>query len=225
MEQSRSDVWGYKYPKKSNETKKIVHCRLLYAKNILETSRDELCLNYGNTATAILRKHDLGFAMSEDDAPIDFNRLVDINDIAQQIDDFNEIRSGIDLRWRQATPSLPSNGSIIPIVLVKCKEKTGANEAWRGKFVEYPQPPESPDASRNFILLDAEHPNRTDWATLIHEVGHAAGMKMHAVVGPSPSPPFDIMCTVEDQNFPKNGIRDGMLKRTVDQIGGAIFSW
>jgi hypothetical protein len=57
MEQSRSDIWGYKYPKKSNGTKKIVHCRILYAKNISAYSLNELCSNYGRTAKAILRKH------------------------------------------------------------------------------------------------------------------------------------------------------------------------
>jgi hypothetical protein len=231
MEQSRSDIWGYKYPKKSNGTKKIVHCRILYAKNISAYSLNELCSNYGRTAKAILRKHNLGFAMSVDDAPIDFDRLININNIDDYRTDVEEIRSGIDFRW-SLMPLIPTDGTIIPIVIVVCRDLDPPNrkdaEKWIGKFQEYPQLPYSPDVSRNFIMLDAKCPNRTDWATLIHEVGHAAGMDWHFFVGINPSSPFDIMCSrdpIENPNFPKDGIRDGMLKRTVDKIGGAIFSW
>jgi hypothetical protein len=209
VEQDPSNpIFNYKYPPRDGK-KVTVHCEIFFAKNIIsQPASSEAQQSYTRKAKQILERHNLGFAKTVEQTPLDFNRDVDINNIAQYMDDLNEIRKNI------ADRRGPDNGSVLSIIFVSCMNANSNSDNWRGKY----------EASKNFVLLNINRLNRGDWATMIHEIVHAAGLGEHTVLPQNPQPPFDVLCYDNDKNFPADGVRSYMSKRQVDAVGRAIFS-
>lgn len=210
VEQDPSNpIFNYKHPLRGGK-KVTVHCEIFFAKNVASRPASaEAEQSYSRKAKQLLEKHNLGFAKTADQTPLGFNRDVDINNIAQYTDDLDEIRKNITDRRG------PDNGSVLSVVFVSCVNANANSDNWRGKN----------EAGKNFVLLNINRLNRGDWATMIHEIVHAAGLGEHTVLPQNPQPPFDVLCYDNDPNFPAGGVRSYMSKRQVDAVGRAAFSW
>jgi len=228
-------VWKYRYTRRGQKV--FLHCRIFYTQNAW-TSADqqiavtEILRQYRTTTRTLLEQHNIGFLDTEDVNPLGFSEEIRASIDSQRDDQLKRLRGLIEIRW----PSYHNRPQPPPFTFPLICVRAETNAGWRGEFIElnlsgdpiqynlngnYTNGPV--DVNKGFGLLNLNRPNRTDWATMIHEIGHGAYkdgvlLQHHKLPAP-PVPPLDIMCSDIDSAFPPNGVRNGIMSKHVIRIG------
>jgi hypothetical protein len=240
----RNQIFNYQFTR--NGRKVSIHCRIFYAQNAFRDEAERQAVEavitrYISTGRAILAKNNIGFISSSDNNKLAFNEEIRRELDSIYNDQMKKINNEVVNRWVGVVGGIgqPPPQSF-PIVCVRAVP----NANFLGRFVEtnlqgeiieydshgnYQNGP--PDTNKGFAILNLTESSDPDGATMLHEICHGAYennyYNMHTIL-PSPDPkdptsgpvpPFDILCTYGDKNYPTGQPRTVINYKNVRRMG------